>query len=82
MSYGFDADKSAVLYSMSKQKIPDAFISTTFRKRYSEIINERREKEAFSTLFYYLPPITDRKELVNQHKNNVNLSPVDCSKSS
>ena len=79
MSYGSDADKSAVLYSTLKQKIPDAFISTTFRKHYSEIINERREKEAFSTLFYYLPSITDRKELVNQHKNNVNLSPVDCS---
>ena len=51
----------------------------TFRKHYSEIINDRREKEAFSTLFYYLPSIAERKELVNQHKNNLNLSPVDCS---
>ena len=31
-SYGFDSDKSAVLYSTSKQKIPDAFISTSFTK--------------------------------------------------
>ena len=30
-------------------------------------------------LFYYLPSITDRKEEINQHRNNVNLLPVDCS---
>ena len=40
-------------------------------------MNERREKEDFSTLFYYLPSITDRKEDIKQHRNNVNLSPVD-----
>ena len=42
-------------------------------------MNERREKEDFSMFFYYLPSITDRKEEINQHRNNVNLSPVDCS---
>ena len=62
-----------------KTKIPDAFVSTTFKKHYSEIINERREKDEFSSLFYYLPSITDRKEEVNEHHGNVNLSPVDCS---
>ena len=76
-SYGFDSGKAAVLYSTPKQKIPDAFVSTSFKKHYSEIINERREKEEYSALFYYLPSITDRKEEVNQHPNNVNLSPVD-----
>ena len=64
---------------LQSKKIPDAFISTSFKKHYSEIMNERREKEDFSTLFYYLPSITDRKEDINQHRNNVNLSPVDCS---
>ena len=44
LSYGFETDKSAVLYSTLKQKISDAFISTTFRKHYSEIINERRKR--------------------------------------
>ena len=78
LSYGFHTDKALVLYSSSKQKIPDAFISTSFKKHYSKIINERREKENFSTLFYYLSSITDIKEEINQHRNNVNLSPVDC----
>ena len=42
-------------------------------------MNERREKEDFSTLFYYLPSITDRKKDINQHCNNISLSPVNCS---
>ena len=37
------------------------------------------ERKEFLTLFYYLPSITDRKEEVNQHGNNVNVSPLDCS---
>ena len=76
-SYVYDADNSAVLYSTSKQKVPDAFITTSFKK-HSEIILERRKKEEFSTLFYYLPSVTDRKETISQHKNNINLTPVDC----
>ena len=31
-SYGFDTEKASVLYSSSKQKVPDAFISTSFKK--------------------------------------------------
>ena len=79
LSYRFDSEKASILYSSSKQKIPDAFISTAFRKHYSKIMNERREKEDFSMLLYYLPSITDRKEDINLHRNNVNLLPVDCS---
>ena len=79
LSYGFDVAKASVLYSSSKQKIHDTFITISFKKHYSEVMNERREKEDFSTLFYYLPSITDRKEDINQHRNNVNLSPVNCS---
>ena len=78
-SYGFASDKAAVLYSTSKQKVPDVFVSTSFRKHFSKIINERREVEECSTLFYYLPSITDRKEELNQYCNNAKLSPVDCS---
>ena len=79
LSYGFDTKKFLVLYSSLKQEIPDAFISTSFKKHYSEIMNDRRAKVDFSTLFHYLPSIMDRKENINQHCNNVNLSTVDCS---
>ena len=43
-SYGFDSSKSKVLYSYSKNKIPDAFVSTAFKK-HSEIRNEKRDNE-------------------------------------
>ena len=41
-SYGFDSAKSKVLYSYSKNKFPDAFVSTAFKKHYSEIRNEKK----------------------------------------
>ena len=29
--------------------------------------------------FYFVPSITDRKEKINQHRDKVNLKPIDCS---
>ena len=78
-SYGFDSAKAKVLCSVSKEQIPDAFVATCFNKHFSEIMNERRDKEDHSTLFYYLPSITDRKESINKWRDNVNLVPVDFS---
>ena len=67
------------MYSYSKQQIPDAFISTAFKKHYNEIINEKRENEDSSSLFFYLLTITDRKEEINQWKSNPNPTPIDFS---
>ena len=75
-SYGFDKAKSKVLYSYSKQQIPDAFVSTSFRKHFNEIVNEKTADES-SSLFYFLPSISDRKESINQWKNNPLLTPID-----
>ena len=75
-SYGYSKSKSKILYSYSKQQIPDAFISTSFKKHFSEIMNEKRDENS-SSLFYYLPSITDRKETINQWKNNPSLVPID-----
>ena len=77
LSYGYDAAKAKVLYAPSKQKIPDAFSATCFNKHFSEIMNEKREKDDHSNLFYFLPSITDRKENINQWRDNLNLTPVD-----
>ena len=45
-SYGFDSDKTAVLYSNSREKIPDEFISTYFKK-HAEIMNENVKLKIF-----------------------------------
>ena len=76
-SYGYEKSKSKVLYSYSKQQIPDAFISTSFKKHFNEIINEKKDDENSSSLFYFLPSISDRKESINQWKDNPSLVPID-----
>ena len=76
-SYGYEKSKSKVLYSYSKQQIPDAFISTSIKKHFNEIINEKKDDENSSSLFYFLPSISDRKESINQWKNNPSLVPID-----
>ena len=45
-------------------------------KHYNEIINEKKENE---NSFFYLLTITDRKEEINQWKNNPSLTPIDFS---
>ena len=76
LSYGYDKMKSKLLYSFSKQQIPDAFVSVAFKKHFDEIMNEKRDGSS-SSLFYFLPSVSDRKEEINQHKNNVSLFPID-----
>ena len=76
-SYGYDSSKTKVLYSFSKHQIPDAFVSTSFKKHFNEIMNEKRGNENSSSIFFYLPSITDRKKGINQWKENPSLNPVD-----
>ena len=75
LSYGFDKVKSKLLYSFSKQQIPNAFVSVAFKKHFEQIMSDDRDET--SSLFYFLPSVSDRKEEINQHKNNVSLFPVD-----
>ena len=77
LSYGFDKIKSKLLYSFSKQQIPNAFVSVAFKKHFEQIMSGRDDRDETSSLFYFLPSVCDRKEDINQHKNNVSLSPVD-----
>ena len=76
LSYGFDKIKSKLLYSFSKQQIPNAFVSVAFKKHFEQVMSTDR-RDISSSMFYFLPSVSDRKEEINQHKNNVSLSPVD-----
>ena len=77
LSYGFDKIKSKLLYSFSKQQIPNAFVSVAFKKHFEQIMSDANDRDESSSLFYFLPSVSDRKEEINQHKNNVSLFPVD-----
>ena len=82
LSYGYNKTKSTVVYSFSKEQIPNAFVSVAFKKHFDEIVNESSSSsktDVKSSLFHFLPSISDRKESVNQFKNNVSLMPCDVS---
>ena len=64
------------MHTYSKNQVPDAFVSTAFRRHFSEVVNEKNEKEDSLSLFFFLPSITDRKEEINQWKNNPSLTPI------
>ena len=75
--YGFNEKKSKVLYSAAKDRIPNAIITTSFKKHFHGTMRTSINEE-FSSLFYSLPSITDQKEKINQHKENVNVNLIDC----
>ena len=76
---GIMTKKSKVLYSGAKDRIPNTIISTCFKIHFHEIMNKRLHNEEFPGLFFCLPSIPDWKEKINQHHDNVNLNPIDCS---
>ena len=78
-SYGVNEKKSSFLYPVAKERILNAFVSTCFKKHFHEVTEERRHGEEISTLFFYLPSITDGKEKINQFCYNVSPNLIDCS---
>ena len=76
--YGYDEEKSKVLYSSYKHPLPNIFQGTAF-KRHAEMLIEERSAEDFSRLLFFLPSTTERKEKINKFFGNVHLHPIDCS---
>ena len=78
LSYGYNTEKSKVLYSSFKRKIPSSFSGTLFNNHIRLI--EKSDYLEMSQLLFFLPSITDRKENLNQYLKNVNITPVDVDK--
>ena len=73
-TYGFDPKKSSLLYCYSKQLMPNVFKGTAFNCH--DLLNVAESKTTLSNIFFYLPSITDRKEGINQYKDQVALVPI------
>ena len=78
-SYGFDSERSKLLYCSFKQPIPNIFQCTSFKKHRQFLINEKTTDRLASSLFLFLPSTLDRKEKILQYKDSVNLHPIDAS---
>ena len=76
-SYGYDSEKSKMLYCSMKQQIPNIFQCTCFKKHHQYLLNEKATDKLASSLFLFLPSTLDRKENILQFKNSVNLHPID-----
>ena len=76
-SYGYDHERSKVLYSSFKQPLPNIFQGTAFKKHVPQLIEEKKTQDQ-SKLFFFLPSTTDRKEKINKFFGKANLYPIDC----
>ena len=76
-SYGYDSEKSKMLYCSMKQQIPNIFQCTCFKKHHQYLLNEKATNKFASSLFLFLPSTLDRKEKIMQYKDSVNLHPID-----
>ena len=77
VSYGYDEERSKVLYSSFKHPLPNIFQGSAFKKRAKMLIEEKQVQKT-SKLFFFLPSTTDRKEKINTFLGNVNFCPIDC----
>ena len=77
-SFGYYQNKSKVLYSHCRRKIPSSFSGTIFNRHRSLIENGKAEND-YSNILFVLPSITDRSEEINRYLNNVSVTPVDIS---
>lgn len=78
-SYGYSKEKSKILFSNMKTQLPNMFSATCFKKHTQYLLDQNKNHEKFSKLYYFLPATLDRKEEIIQWKDNVHLHPIDFS---
>ena len=76
-SYGYDQERSKIMYSSFKHPLPNIFQGTLFKKHTKMLIKEKQTEDS-SKLFFLLPSTTDRKEKNSKSFINVHLHPIDC----
>ena len=69
-NYGYNKDKSKVLYLHYKRRIPNSFSGTIFNRHRVMVETDDIDSE-FSNIYLFLPSITDRSEDINQYLKNV-----------
>ena len=78
LNYGFEPEKSKILYSSFRKKIPSSFCGTMIN-RHKQIIDSGEVDQKMPKMYFYLPSITDRSEEVNEYLKNVDISPFELS---
>ena len=77
-NYGYDKEKSKVLYFHYRRRIQNSFSGTIFN-RHRVMIESGVADTEFSNNYFFLYFITDRNEENNKYLNNVSISPINIS---
>ena len=54
-SYGYNKGKSALLYCVNRQPLPNIFHCTLFKQHHGFLLDENPKKSEFSKIFLFLP---------------------------
>ena len=76
-SYGYNKEKSSILYCHMKSYLPNIFSCAVFKKHVSFLLDQNKNNIKSSGLFYFLPCTLDRKEKILQWREHVHLHPID-----
>ena len=77
-NYGYDKEKSKVLYAHYRRRIPNSFSSIIFNRH--RVMIESSEADAeFSNIYFLLSSITNRNEEINKYSKNASISLIDVS---
>ena len=76
-SYGYSKEKSALLYCVNRQPLPNIFHCTAFKQHDGFLLDKNKKKSEFSKMFLFLPSTLDRKDKFLQWQDHVHLHPVD-----
>ena len=75
-NYGYDKDKSKILYSYNRRGIPNSFSGTIFNCHRGMIETGELDTD-FSKIYFFFPSVTDRCEDITKYLKNVSISPND-----
>ena len=76
LNYGYNNNKSKLLYSFYKSRIPNSFGGTMF-SRHRIMFESGELNRTFSKIYFSFPSTTDRSEEINKYMNCVNIHPLD-----
>ena len=76
-SYGYNKEKSSLLYCSMKTPLPNIFSCTAFKKHLNYLFDQNQAKVKSSDMFLYLPSTLDREENFLKWKEHVHLHPID-----
>ena len=78
-SYGFNNEKSSLLYCSMKTLLHNLFSCTAFKKHVPFLLDQNENRVKSFRLFMFLPSTLDRKDEFIQWKDHVHLHPIDIS---